>query len=140
MGLWHICNRHACYHLAYLIVLYLNQRKALQEGPPLKQRSGRTVWQSINFYFWEFDGEHTSLQHVRILLITRSLVVDLLLVCAGFALFLLPFSPKTARHSCLIVSLLPPFGTFSLHPSTPSIPKELRSLKLLWGQSKIRKY
>ncbi|KAE8442447.1 hypothetical protein EG329_003348 [Mollisiaceae sp. DMI_Dod_QoI] len=57
-----------------ITLLYLNQRKAVKKGLLVKEKSGRTVTQSINFYFWEFD------------------VIGLILICAGFVLILLPFS------------------------------------------------
>lgn len=50
-----------------LVILYLNQRKALRDGLLVKEKSGRTLWQSVNFYFWEFDGQSTSRE---ILLVT----------------------------------------------------------------------
>ena len=40
-----------------LSVLWINQRKAVKEGLLVKKRSGRTIVQSIQYYFWEFDGE-----------------------------------------------------------------------------------
>jgi hypothetical protein len=43
--------------LPILYVLYTNQRKAAREGLLVKERSGRTFWQNINFFFWEFDGQ-----------------------------------------------------------------------------------
>ncbi|PMD26044.1 MFS general substrate transporter [Hyaloscypha hepaticicola] len=75
-----------------LVILYLNQRKALRYGLLVKEKSGRTLWQSVNFYFWEFD------------------VIGLLLVSGGFVLFLLPFSLSTYQSkgwaSGMIIAML----------------------------------
>ncbi|KAF4628600.1 hypothetical protein G7Y89_g9554 [Cudoniella acicularis] len=60
--------------LPILVLLYVNQRKAIQQGILVKEKSGRTFAESFKFYFWEFD------------------VIGLLVICAGFVLFLLPFS------------------------------------------------
>ncbi|KAH8773359.1 major facilitator superfamily domain-containing protein [Hyaloscypha sp. PMI_1271] len=78
--------------LPILFVLYSNQRKAFREGLLVKEESGRTFWQNANFFFWEFD------------------VVGLLLVSAGFVLFLLPFSLATYQSkgwaSGMIIAML----------------------------------
>ena len=42
--------------LPILSVLWINQRKAIREGLLVREKSGRTLGQSIGFYFWEFDG------------------------------------------------------------------------------------
>ncbi|PQE25990.1 siderophore iron transporter protein [Rutstroemia sp. NJR-2017a BBW] len=60
--------------LPILILLWVNQRKAERQGLIKKIPSGRTFGESFNYYFWEFD------------------VIGLVLVSAGFVLFLLPFS------------------------------------------------
>ena len=44
--------------LPILAVLWINQRKAVKEGLLVREKSGRTLGQSISFYFWEFDGEY----------------------------------------------------------------------------------
>jgi len=46
--------------LPILFVLYHNQNKARQTGLLVKHESGRTLPQSVSFYFWEFDGKRTS--------------------------------------------------------------------------------
>ncbi|KAI1324089.1 siderophore iron transporter mirB [Xylariaceae sp. FL0255] len=51
-----------------------NQNKAKKLGVLVREKSGRTTFQSIKHYFFEFD------------------VICLILVTAGFSLFLLPFS------------------------------------------------
>lgn len=38
-------------------LLWWNQRKAVREGLLVKQKSGRSLGQSISFYFWEFDSK-----------------------------------------------------------------------------------
>lgn len=38
-------------------VLYANQRKAYKSGLLKKERSERTLFKSVNYYFWEFDGK-----------------------------------------------------------------------------------
>jgi MFS family permease len=43
--------------LPIISVLYLNQRKARKEGLLIITKSGRSFGQSVNYYFWEFDGE-----------------------------------------------------------------------------------
>ena len=57
-----------------LVLFYYNHRKAEKAGLIQRHDSGRTAWQSIKYYLIEFD------------------VAGLLLICAGLALFLLPFS------------------------------------------------
>ncbi|KAM0424915.1 hypothetical protein ACHAPT_009971 [Fusarium lateritium] len=57
-----------------LVVFFLNQRKALRLGVIEEKATSRTVWQSVVYYFWEFD------------------VVGLFLVTVGWSLLLLPFS------------------------------------------------
>ncbi|KAN0090165.1 hypothetical protein V8E51_018744 [Hyaloscypha variabilis] len=78
--------------LPLLFILYQNQREGLKEGLLVKERSGRSFWQSVNFHFWEFD------------------VIGLLLVSAGFVLFLLPFSLETYQSkgwgSGMIITML----------------------------------
>jgi hypothetical protein len=59
-----------------LVILYRNQRKALKDGLLVKEKSGRTLRQSVNFYFWEFDGQST-LRETR-------LVTDLM-ICSHWA-------------------------------------------------------
>lgn len=51
-----------------------NYYKAKKQGLVVKEKSGRTTWESIKYYFVQFD------------------VIGLVLVIAGFALFLLPFN------------------------------------------------
>jgi len=76
-----------------LVILYLNQRKALRDGLLVKEKSGRTLWQSVNFYFWEFDGQSTSRE-------TR-LVTDLIM-CSHWA-------PACLRGICpLPIAVLSP--------------------------------
>lgn len=60
--------------LPLYILIQRNTRKAIKQGLMPAQRSGRTTLQSIKHYAVEYD------------------VLGLLLLCAGFALFLLPFS------------------------------------------------
>ncbi|KAI9733431.1 MAG: hypothetical protein M1834_003515 [Cirrosporium novae-zelandiae] len=55
-------------------IFFYNQKKAKKLGVLVKQPSNRTLWESVIFYAIEFD------------------VIGLLLVSAGFSLFLLPFS------------------------------------------------
>jgi MFS family permease len=40
-----------------LSVLWINQRKAVERGLLVKEKSGRTFGQSFSYYFWEFDGK-----------------------------------------------------------------------------------
>lgn len=95
--------------LPILYIMWKNQLRALREGLLVKERSGRTFAQSVSFYFWEFDGMHldTILQWA-----TNSLflVIGLLLVSAGFVLFLLPFSLATYQTkgwgSGMIIAML----------------------------------
>ncbi|KAF7960957.1 hypothetical protein EAE96_000628 [Botrytis aclada] len=75
-----------------LSLLWLNQGKAKKAGLIKKVDSGRTWTESIKYYFWEFD------------------VIGLLLVSAGFVLFLLPFSlasyQKEGWHAGMIIAML----------------------------------
>lgn len=42
------------------VVLFLNQRKAFKMGLlTKKEQSGRSFFQSVSYYFWEFDGEYS---------------------------------------------------------------------------------
>lgn len=38
------------------LIIFMNQRKALRENLVVRPSSGRTLVQSIVYYFWEFDG------------------------------------------------------------------------------------
>ncbi|KAF2427254.1 putative MFS siderophore transporter [Tothia fuscella] len=60
------------------IILYWNQRKAEKKGLLVREKSGRTLGQSIWHYTIEFDA------------------LGVLLFAGGFALFLLPFSLATS--------------------------------------------
>ncbi|KAI9742682.1 MAG: hypothetical protein M1818_003823 [Claussenomyces sp. TS43310] len=60
--------------LPILYLLWTNQLEAKKAGLLVREPSGRTLSQSIVYYFWEFD------------------LAGLLLIIAGFVLFLLPFS------------------------------------------------
>ncbi|KAI0113572.1 siderophore iron transporter mirB [Nemania sp. FL0031] len=71
-GIFAIVTPVVCLPLYFLFAY--NQRKAEKQGILVRQKSGRTVFQSIKHYFWEFD------------------IVCLILLSAGFTLFLLPFS------------------------------------------------
>ncbi|KAI1121343.1 siderophore iron transporter mirB [Nemania abortiva] len=71
-GIFAIVTPVVCLPLYFLFAW--NQRKAVKQGILVRQKSGRTVFQSIRHYFWEFD------------------IVCLILLSAGFTLFLLPFS------------------------------------------------
>lgn len=50
--------------LPILVVLWRNQRKAAREGLLVREKSGRSIAQSISYYFWEFDGEITRISSV----------------------------------------------------------------------------
>ncbi|KAI0425325.1 major facilitator superfamily protein [Xylaria sp. FL1042] len=71
-GIFAIVTPVVCLPLYFLFAYY--QRKAVKEGILVRQKSGRTVMQSIVYYFWEFD------------------IICVILLSAGFTLFLLPFS------------------------------------------------
>src|ERR1700733_4913622 len=43
--------------LPILSILWINQWKAIREGILVKTKSGRSLKESISFYFWEFDGK-----------------------------------------------------------------------------------
>jgi len=43
--------------LPILAVLWINQRKAAHEGLLVRERSERSFLQSVNHWFWEFDGK-----------------------------------------------------------------------------------
>ncbi|KAI5305352.1 hypothetical protein KEM56_004645 [Ascosphaera pollenicola] len=55
-------------------MMFWNDWKAKKEGRYIRGVSGRTTWQSINHYFWEFD------------------VIGAILITAGFVLLLLPLT------------------------------------------------
>lgn len=71
-GIFAIVTPVVCLPLYFLFAY--NQRKAVKQGVLVPKKSGRTALQSINYYFWEFD------------------IPCLILLSAGFTLFLLPFS------------------------------------------------
>ncbi|KFY79449.1 hypothetical protein V499_01578 [Pseudogymnoascus sp. VKM F-103] len=99
--------------LPLLYILFSNQRKAARLGLIQKRDSGRTLRESIWYYFIEFD------------------VVGILLISAGFALFLLPFSlagsqtdkwaaASTITMLVLGVALLVAFGLYEKYLSPRS--------------------
>lgn len=71
-GIFAIVTPVVCMPLYFLFAY--NQRKAIKQGIVVREKSGRTAIQSIVHYFWEFD------------------IICLILLSAGFTLFLLPFS------------------------------------------------
>lgn len=71
-GIFSIITPIMCLPLFFLFTY--NYQKAKKEGLIVHKPSGRTLSQSITYYFWEFD------------------VICLILVSGGFALFLLPFN------------------------------------------------
>ncbi|KAI1760475.1 MFS general substrate transporter [Hypoxylon sp. FL1150] len=71
-GIFSIITPIMCLPLFFLFTY--NHQKAKKQGLLVHEPSGRTPWQSIVYYFWQFD------------------VVCLILVSGGFALFLLPFN------------------------------------------------
>lgn len=85
-------------NLPLFILFVWNYRKAKKAGLMPRRESNRTTWQSIKHYAVEFD------------------LVGLLLISAGLALFLLPFSLyqrqangwRSAMIFCMII-----FGVFS---------------------------
>ncbi|TGO53964.1 hypothetical protein BOTNAR_0281g00080 [Botryotinia narcissicola] len=110
-----------------LSLLWVNQGKAKKAGLIKKIDSGRTWAESIKYYFWEFD------------------VIGLLLVSAGFVLFLLPFSlasyQKEGWHSGMIIAMLVigilcliAFGFFERYAGRKSfIPFELLTDRTVVG-------
>jgi hypothetical protein len=52
--------------LPILFILYSNQRKAFREGLLIKEKSGRTFWHNVNFFFWEFDGQSATFQNIQL--------------------------------------------------------------------------
>ncbi|KAH9907832.1 major facilitator superfamily domain-containing protein [Xylariomycetidae sp. FL2044] len=71
-GIFSIVTPIVCSPLYFLFTY--NYRKALKAGLVVTEPSGRTTWESIVYYFWQFD------------------VPCLIMISGGFALFLLPFS------------------------------------------------
>ncbi|KAI5925970.1 major facilitator superfamily domain-containing protein [Camillea tinctor] len=71
-GIFSIITPIMCLPLFFLFTY--NYQKAKKQGLVVIEKSGRTFWQSVVHYFWEFD------------------VICLILLSGGFALFLLPFS------------------------------------------------
>lgn len=78
--------------LPILTLLWRNQRKATKLGLYVREKSGRTLAQSISHYFWEFD------------------FIGLILIIAGFTLILLPISlssyQKKGYQSPMIIAML----------------------------------
>jgi MFS family permease len=54
--------------LPIIVILWRNQRKAIKEGLLVKQKSGRTLAQNINYYFWEFDSRSPHLRRTTVVL------------------------------------------------------------------------
>ncbi|KAL7624099.1 MFS siderochrome iron transporter 1 [Parahypoxylon ruwenzoriense] len=71
-GIFSIITPVMCLPLFFLFTW--NYAKAKKAGLIVSTPSGRTTWESIKYYFWEFD------------------TLCLILLCGGFALFLLPFN------------------------------------------------
>lgn len=46
----------AGFSIPMFVIFVLEERKAKKMGILVKKDSGRTFWQSFQFYFWEFDG------------------------------------------------------------------------------------
>lgn len=78
--------------LPLFVVFYINYGKAEKMGLIEKKSSGRTLAQSFKHYFVEFD------------------IIGLFLICAGLALFLLPFSlysyQKDQWKSAMIIAMI----------------------------------
>ena len=89
-----------------MAILWINQRRAIREGVLIRRKSGRTFGQSVNFYFWEFDSKSAAYGKYR--LCSPPTVIGLILICAGFALVLLPFSLASYQakgwHSSMIIA------------------------------------
>ena len=85
--------------LPFIALYWWKVRQARSEEKLVKQPSGRTFPQSVKYYLIEFD------------------VLGLLLICAGFSMFLLPFSLASYQadqwRSPMIICLLV-FGLVSL--------------------------
>ncbi|KFY93137.1 hypothetical protein V500_03906 [Pseudogymnoascus sp. VKM F-4518 (FW-2643)] len=113
--------------LPLLYILFSNQRKAARVGLIQKRDSGRTLRESLWHYFIEFD------------------VIGILLISAGFALFLLPFSlagsqtdkwaaASTITMLVLGVALLIAFGLYEKYLSPRSfIPFHLITNRTVIG-------
>ncbi|KAF3071147.1 Siderophore iron transporter mirB [Daldinia childiae] len=71
-GIFSIITPIMCLPLFFLFTW--NYQKAKKAGLIIYTPSGRTTWESIKYYFWQFD------------------VICLILLTGGFALFLLPFN------------------------------------------------
>ncbi|KAI0853942.1 MFS general substrate transporter [Daldinia vernicosa] len=71
-GIFSIITPIMCLPLFFLFTW--NYQKARKAGLVISTPSGRTTWESIKYYFWQFD------------------VICLILLTGGFALFLLPFN------------------------------------------------
>ncbi|KAI1375994.1 MFS general substrate transporter [Hypoxylon crocopeplum] len=71
-GIFSIISPLMCLPLFFLFTW--NYQKARKAGLLVTAPSGRTTWESITYYFWQFD------------------VICLILISGGFALFLLPFN------------------------------------------------
>ncbi|KAI0010536.1 MFS general substrate transporter [Xylariaceae sp. FL0662B] len=71
-GIFTIVTPVVCLPLFFLFTW--NYSKARKAGLVIQEKSGRSLLESIKYYFWQFD------------------VVCLVLLCGGFALFLLPFN------------------------------------------------
>lgn len=71
-GIFSIITPLMCLPLFFLFTF--NYQKAKKAGLLVFTDSGRTTWESVKYYFWQFD------------------VICLVLISGGFALFLLPFN------------------------------------------------
>lgn len=90
-GLFAIITPLAAAPICY--TLFHQQKKAIKQGLlAKKEKSGRSITESIKHYFWEFD------------------IIGLVLACTGFSMLLLPFSLATYQplgyRSPVIISMI----------------------------------
>lgn len=94
-----------------IVMMQLGKRKAKRNGMVLRKPSGRSCYQSLIHYLIEFDCKQAPQSHLTMLNLTTYLsVVGVVLLCAGFVLFLLPFtiaaSSLDAWSSAHIIAML----------------------------------
>ncbi|KAF2107125.1 major facilitator superfamily domain-containing protein [Lophiotrema nucula] len=78
--------------MPFLAIFYTMSRRAKAKGVVIKEKSGRTILQSIKHWCLEFD------------------VIGLLLICSGVSTFLLPFSLEAYQRdgwrSSLVINMI----------------------------------
>ncbi|KAF3936129.1 hypothetical protein ABW19_dt0200476 [Dactylella cylindrospora] len=102
-GFGAFCIIYPAIFAPFIGLLFVKQQKALKLGLLKKEESGRTVWEGIKYYAVEFDA------------------LGMLIMMAGFVLFLLPFNlagslPDSWARSDIIAMIVVGFVLLCFFP------------------------